>query len=48
MAITLVGSIMSLYVDSAGLFLAARVIEGTGMGMLAAAGPNIVPRLFPL
>ena len=48
MAITLVGSIMSLYVDSANLFLVARVIEGTGMGMLAAAGPNIVPRLFPL
>ena len=46
--ITLVGSVMSLCVDSAGLFLIARVIEGAGMGMLAAAGPNIVPRLFPL
>ncbi|MBQ9954615.1 MAG: MFS transporter [Eggerthellaceae bacterium] len=46
--ITLAGSIMSLCVDTAGLFLAARVIEGAGMGMLAAAGPNIIPRLFPL
>lgn len=46
--ITLIGSIMSLAVNDATLFLASRVIEGTGMGMLAAAGPNIVPRLFPL
>jgi MFS family permease len=46
--ITLAGSIMSLLVDSADFFLVARVIEGAGMGMLAAAGPNIVPRLFPL
>ena len=46
--ITLAGSIMSLCVDTAGLFLAARVIEGAGMGMLAAAGPNIIPRLIPL
>ena len=48
MVITLIGSIMSLYTEDAVLFLVARVIEGTGMGMLAAAGPNIVPRLFPL
>lgn len=47
-AITLVGSIMSLYTTDATMFLVARVIEGSGMGMLAAAGPNIIPRLFPL
>lgn len=46
--VTLIGSIMSLYTADATMFLVARVIEGTGMGMLAAAGPNIVPRLFPL
>lgn len=46
--ITLIGSIMSLFTHTAVPFLVARVIEGTGMGMLAAVGPNIVPRLFPL
>ena len=46
--ITLIGSIVSLFTPGMVGFLAARVVEGTGMGMLAAVGPNIVPRLFPL
>ena len=48
MVITIIGSVASLFTPDAAGFLAARVIEGTGMGMLAACGPNIVPRLFPL
>lgn len=48
MIITIVGSVASLFTPDAAGFLVARVIEGTGMGMLAACGPNIVPRLFPL
>lgn len=48
MIVTIVGSVASLYTPDAAGFLVARVIEGTGMGMLAACGPNIVPRLFPL
>lgn len=48
MVITVVGSAASLFTADAAGFLVARVVEGTGMGMLAACGPNIVPRLFPL
>lgn len=48
MVITIIGSVASLYTPDAVGFLVARVIEGTGMGMLAACGPNIIPRLFPL
>lgn len=48
MIITIIGSVVSLFTPDAAGFLVARVIEGTGMGMLAACGPNIVPRLFPL
>lgn len=47
MIITIIGSVASLFCSDAAAFLVARVIEGTGMGMLAACGPNIVPRLFP-
>ncbi len=44
MVITVVGSAARLFTADAAGFL----VEGTGMGMLAACGPNIVPRLFPL
>jgi predicted MFS family arabinose efflux permease len=44
--ITLAGSFLGLFAQSAGMFLFSRVLEGCGMGMIAAIGPNVMPRLF--
>ena len=46
--ITLAGSLLGIYAPDAGMFLLSRVLEGAGMGMVAAIGPNVMPRLFPL
>lgn len=45
--ITLLGSLIGVYATDAGMFLFSRVLEGAGMGMVAAIGPNVIPRLFP-
>lgn len=45
--ITLLGSLLGVYATDAGIFLFSRVLEGAGMGMVAAIGPNVIPRLFP-
>lgn len=49
-AVSLIGSLLGIYADGmhdAGMFLFSRVLEGAGMGMIAAIGPNVMPRLFP-
>jgi hypothetical protein len=46
--LTLLGSLMGLFATSTAMFLASRVLEGFGMGMISVIGPNVMPRLFPL
>lgn len=41
------GTIMCLFVTDATAFLAGRVLEGCGYGIIAVIGPNAVPRIFP-
>ena len=46
--VSLLGSCLGLIATTPGLFLFSRVLEGAGMGMIAAVGPNVMPRLFPM
>ena len=41
------GTVTCLFVTSPTLFLAGRVFEGCGYGIIAVIGPNAVPRIFP-
>lgn len=43
---SLIGSIMMLLAPNGEVLLVARVFEGAGMGLIAAVGPNVMPRLF--
>ena len=41
------GTIVCLFVTDPTLFLAGRIFEGCGYGIIAVIGPNAVPRIFP-
>ena len=45
--IMMLGTIISLFVTDSTAFLAGRVLEGCGYGIIAVLGANAVPRLFP-
>ena len=41
------GTVMCLLVTDPDLFLAGRIFEGCGYGIIAVIGPNAIPRIFP-
>lgn len=45
--ITLIGTVIGYFTDSAAVFLLSRFLEGMGFGLIAVIGPNVMLRLFP-
>jgi len=45
--ISIIGSLIGLFAQSAATILFSRVLEGCGMAFAAVVGPNVIPRLFP-
>lgn len=45
-SVMLLGTLVCSFVDDAQMFLLGRVLEGSGYGLIAIIGPNMVPRLF--
>lgn len=41
------GTITCLFVTDPNMFLAGRIFEGCGYGIIAVVGPNAIPRIFP-
>lgn len=42
------GTVTCLFVSDPNLFLAGRIFEGCGYGIIAVVGPNAIPRIFPV
>ena len=45
--ITLIGTVIGYFTDSAAVFLLSRFLEGMGFGLIAVIGPNVMLRLVP-
>lgn len=46
--LSLIGTLIGSFAQTAGLFLFSRAIEGVAYGLFSVMGPNLMPRLFPM